>query len=98
MNTLTLARLTELRSSAPGDVGGDPAALDQVDLVEVRAEEQERGQRRGADRVALGQRLGRVADGVERSVISRAPSSIRLNSTMPPALSVIGPKVSIARM
>jgi hypothetical protein len=33
-----------------------------------------------------------------RSVISRAPASAWLNSAMPPALSVIGPKVSIARM
>jgi hypothetical protein len=33
-----------------------------------------------------------------RSVISRAPASARLNSAMPPALSVIGPNVSIARM
>ena len=37
-----------------------------VDLVEVGAEEQEGGQRGRADRVALGQRLGGVADGVER--------------------------------
>ena len=33
-----------------------------------------------------------------RSVISRAPASERLNSATPPALSVIGPNVSIARM
>jgi hypothetical protein len=33
-----------------------------------------------------------------RSVISRALASERLNSATPPALSVIGPKVSMARM
>ncbi len=31
-------------------------------------------------------------------MISRAPFSARLNSAMPPALSVMGPNVSIARM
>ena len=39
--------------------------VDEVDLVDVGAEQQEGGQRRRGDRVALGQRLGRVADGVE---------------------------------
>ena len=41
------------------------ATLDQVDLVDVGREEQECGQRRRGDRIALGQRLGRVADGVQ---------------------------------
>ena len=59
MNTPTLARLTEVEQllALPGQ--------DQVDLVDVGAEEQERGERRRRDRVALGQRLGRVADGVQ---------------------------------
>jgi hypothetical protein len=72
--------------------------LDQVDLVDVGAEQQERGQRRRGDRVALGQGLGRVADGVEAVGDLAAPASARLNSAMPPALSVIGPNVSMARM
>jgi hypothetical protein len=45
--------------------GVDLALEDQVDLVDVGAEEQERGERGGRDGVALGQRLGRVADRVE---------------------------------
>src|SRR2546430_8059343 len=35
------------------------------DLVQVRREQQERRERRGADGVALGERFGRVADGIE---------------------------------
>ena len=65
MNTSTLARSTELEQLRRRVAGLDLAADDQVDLVDVGAEEQERGQRRRGDRVALGQRLGRVADGVE---------------------------------
>ena len=68
------------------------------DLVEVGAEQQERGQAGGSDGVALGQRLGRVADRVQRVGDLRAPSGAPDISVMPPALSVIGPKVSIARM
>ena len=48
-----------------GGAGLDLVAQDQVDLVDVGGEQQERGQRGGRDRVALGERLGRVADGVE---------------------------------
>ena len=59
MKTVTLARLTEvIRALAP-------AREDQVDLVDVGAEQQERGQRRRGDRVALRQGLRRVADRVE---------------------------------
>ena len=65
MNTLTLARLTGVQQLRARHVGLDPPALDQVDLVDVGAEQQERGERCGGDRVALGQSLGRVADGVE---------------------------------
>jgi hypothetical protein len=64
-----------MASSGSGlaDAGQDLAVDDQVDLVDVGAEEQESGQRGGGDGVALGQRLGRVADGIEAVVISRAP-------------------------
>ena len=65
MKTLTLARLTEFEQLGAGDAGLDAPALDDVDLVDVGGEQQERGQRRRGDRVALGQGLGRVADGVE---------------------------------
>ena len=65
MKTLTFCRLTELQQLGARDAGGDAPALDDVDLVDVRREEQERGQRCRGDRVALGQRLGRVAHRVE---------------------------------
>ncbi|WDT78489.1 MAG: hypothetical protein MPW14_14930 [Candidatus Manganitrophus sp.] len=58
----------------------------------VVGEQHQRGQAGRADRVALGHRLGGVADGVERvgdvAHLLRAGSAI---SAMPPALSVIGP-------
>ena len=65
MNTSTLARLTEVEELRRRPSGRDLAADDQVDLVDVGAEQQERGERRRGDRVALGQGLRRVADGVE---------------------------------
>ena len=59
MKTSTLARSTEVSSSPPR------FGLDEVDLVDVGGEQEERGQRRGRDRIALGQGLRRVADRVE---------------------------------
>ncbi len=66
--------------------------------IQVRAEEQEGRQSGRADGVALGERLGGVADGVQRVGDLATDSGRPLISVMPPALSVIGPKVSIARM
>ena len=97
MKTLTSARLTDV-SSVPVHAGSDRWPWMRFDLVDVGGEQQERRQRGGRDRVALGERLGRVADRVEAVGDLAGLLSAWLNSAMPPALSVIGPKVSMARM
>ena len=58
----------------------------------VGREQGERGEDRRADRVALRDRLGRVADGVERVRDPRASGGSFAISAIPPALSVIGPE------
>ena len=61
-----LGQVDRLQAGADlAHAGQDLAVDDQVDLVDVGAEEQEGGQRGRGDGVALGQRLGRVADRVE---------------------------------
>ena len=66
MNTFTLARSTDSSSVPASRV---PASIcfaeDQVDLVDVGAEQEEGRQRGRCDGVALGERLRRVADRVE---------------------------------
>ena len=88
-NTSTLDRLI-------GSLGVQGLAQALFDLVEVGGEQQEGSQAGRSHRVALGQGLGGVADRVEGvgdlAGLAGAPEI----SVMPPALSVIGPKVSIA--
>ena len=67
------------------------------EVVRVGGEQHQRAEARRTDRIALGDRLGRVADGVERvgrlaDILGRPDIS-----AMPPALSVTGPKASRAR-
>ena len=59
-----------------------------LELVEIRREEQERGERRGPDRVALGQGLGRVADGVQ--AIGLLPNRLGLLGHLDDAAGVVG--------
>jgi len=63
--------------------------------VRVGGEQQEGGQRRAADGVALGQRLGGVADRIQPVRALAYFLGCCDISMMPPALSVIGPKVSM---
>src|SRR5438445_429739 len=57
-------------------------------FIEIRGEQQERGQRRGADGVALGQRFGGVADGVEP--VGAAADLFRLVRHLDHAAGVVG--------
>ena len=73
------------------------SAAGRCEARRVRVEQDERGERGGADRVALRDGLRRVADRVERVGDRRARSSGRSAiSAMPPALSVTGPYASSA--
>ena len=74
----------------------EPVRL-RVEPVGVGVEEDERRERGGADRVALRDRLRRVADRVER--VGDRPHALggrSAISAMPPALSVTGPYASSA--
>ena len=62
----------------------------------VGVEEHERGERRGADRVALRDRLGGVADRVELVGDLTHRLGRSAISAIPPALSVTGPNASSA--
>ena len=68
------------------------------DFIQIRREEQKGRQRRGTDGIALGESLGGVAHRIQ--AVGALANLFRLRdiSAMPPALSVMGPKVSMARM
>ena len=85
------------RSKSSAD--GLPASASLCELVAVRREQHQRGEAGRADRVALRDGLGGVADGVERvGDVARTSSGRFAISAMPPALSVTGPNASSAMM
>ncbi len=78
-----------------------PAPVSSASLTAsvIRPEQRRRGQHRRGDRDALGDGLGGVADRVELGEDLRALSSTSPDiSAMPWALSLTGPKVSMATM
>src|SRR4029078_2823769 len=92
MKTLTLARLTDVRSSPPRFVW--------IRLTLLMEAEKRRNAARDVEAIAwpFVRAFVVLPTASRRSVISRAPASARLNSAMAPALAVIGANASLARM
>jgi hypothetical protein len=69
-----------------------------MDTSSRHAEKSRKAARAADHRISLGRRLGRITNSVEPVGFTLISSGCLLISTIPPALSVIGPKVSIARI